>query len=184
LGFHKDVFIYEGDCNTVLSESVFPRVRYEDYRRGLCVLDPYGLHLDWKVIEAAGHLKTIDMFLNFPVADMNRNALWRNPDSVPPEQAARMTTFWGDESWRKAAYAKTTNLFGEEHIEKEPNRVVAEAFRERLRKVAGFEKVPEPMPMRNRNNAIVYYLFFASQKGTAGNIVLDIFRKYRERGGR
>lgn len=123
------------------------------------------------------------MFLNFPVADMNRNALWRNPENVPPEQAARMTAFWGDESWRRIAYATTLDLFGHAHLEKEPNRVVAEAFRQRLKDVAGFNRVPEPMPMRNRNNAIVYYLFFASQKDTAENIVLDIFRKYRERGG-
>jgi hypothetical protein len=36
--------------------------------------------------------------------------------------------------------------------------------------------------MRNSNGAVVYYLFFASQKDTAENIVLDIFKKYRARG--
>ena len=35
------------------------------------------------------------------------------------------------------------------------------AFRERLNKAAGFEFVPEPMPMTNRRNAVIYYLFFA-----------------------
>src|SRR5579863_8811302 len=166
----RDVFIYEGDCNHVLLEKVFPRVKYEDYRRGLCILDPYGLDLHWKVIEAAGQMKTIDMFLNFPVADMNRNVLWHEPDKVTPEQAARMTAYWGDESWREIVYTTTRNLFG--FPEKEPNKVVAEAFRERLMRVAGFKRVPEPVPMRNSNNAIVYYLFFASQKDTAENIVL------------
>ncbi len=48
----------------------------------------------------------------------------------------------------------------------------------------GFERVPDPLPMRNSKGAIVYYLFFASQKDTAEHIVLDIFRKYEERGGR
>jgi three-Cys-motif partner protein len=180
VGPRKDVFIYEGDCNPLLVEKIFPRVRYEDYRRGLCILDPYGLHLDWKVIETAGQMKTIDMFLNFPVADMNRNVLWHEPEKVTPEQVERMTAFWGDESWRKIAYSTTRNLFG--FPEKEPNRVVAEAFRERLKRVAGFKRAPEPMPMRNSNNAVVYYLFFASQKDTAENIVLDIFKKYRDRG--
>ena len=72
----------EGDCNQILLENVFPRVRYEDYRRGLCILDPYGLDLDWNVISRAGQMKTIDLFLNFPVADMNRNVLWRDPERV------------------------------------------------------------------------------------------------------
>jgi len=35
--------------------------------------------------------------------------------------------------------------------------------------------------MRNRN-AIVYYLFFASQVDVAEKIVVDIFNKYRNRG--
>jgi three-Cys-motif partner protein len=184
VGPRKDVFIYEGDCNPLLVEKIFPRVRYEDYRRGLCILDPYGLHLDWKVVETAGQMRTIDMFLNFPVADMNRNVLWHQPDRVPPEQAARMTAYWGDESWQKIAYARNLNLFGDEYLKKEPNKVVAEAFRERLRRVAGFKRVPEPLPMRNSNDAIVYYLFFASQKDTAEGIVLDIFNKYRDPGAR
>src|ERR1700730_12001701 len=37
-----NVFSYQADCNTILLEKVFPRVKYENYRRGLCILDPYG----------------------------------------------------------------------------------------------------------------------------------------------
>jgi three-Cys-motif partner protein len=31
----NDVFIYEGNCNQILLEKVFPRVRYEEYRTGV-----------------------------------------------------------------------------------------------------------------------------------------------------
>jgi hypothetical protein len=48
--------------------------------------------------------------------------------------------------------------------------------------VAGFKHVPEPLPMRNTKGATVYYLFFASHKPTAENIVIDIFNRYRQRG--
>jgi len=44
-----------------------------------------------------------------------------------------------------------------------------------LRKIAGFKKVPEPLAMRNSRGSTVYYLFFASQKGTAEDIVKYIF---------
>ena len=54
-----------------------------------------------------------------------------------------------------------------------------EAFRERLKKAAGFRFVPDPLPMRNSNKAVVYYLFFASQKPVAEEIIHDIFAKYR-----
>jgi three-Cys-motif partner protein len=120
------------------------------------------------------------MFLNFPVMDMNRNVLWRNPDKVSAERGARMTAYWGDESWKQAAYTTTQSLFGEP--EKESNESVAAAFGQRLMITAGFKRVPDPLPMRNSRGAIVYYLFFASQVEVAENIVKDIFRKYRNRG--
>ncbi len=180
IGARSDVSIYQGDCNQILVDKVFPRALYKDYRRGLCVLDPYGLQLDWKVILAAGQMKTLDVFLNFPVADINRNVLRRDPETVEDLQKARLNAFWGDDSWRKIAYRTDTMLFGEP--EKQSNEVVAEAFRARLKNVAGFSRVPKPLPMRNTKGAIVYYLFFASQKDTAEHIVLDIFRKYEKRG--
>ena len=181
VGARSDVKVYEGDCNRILLDDVFPKVLFENYRRGLCLLDPYGLHLNWEVIKKAGEMKSIDMFLNFPVADMNRNVLWRNPDAVDAEDVGRMTAFWGDESWRETAYSTDRNLYG--YPEKEDNETVAEGFRKRLQKVAGFKHVPRPLPMRNSKGAIVYYLFFASQKPVASDIVEDIFCKYRQEGG-
>ncbi len=175
-----DVQVYEGDCNRILEREVFPRCRYEDFSRALCLLDPYGLHLNWSVMAAAGRMKTIDIFLNFPIMDMNMNVLWRDPDKVQPDQARRMDAFWGDDSWRKAAYSTDHNLFG--FLEKTDNNVIAEAFGARLKDVAGFRYVPAPMPMRNTKGAVVYYLFFASPNKTGGKIVEDIFKKYRNRG--
>lgn len=173
----SDVHIEAGDCNQVLVKKIFPTLGYKTYRRALCLLDPYGLQLDWSVIFQAGQLGTVDMFLNFPVMDMNRNVLWRNPDKVPPKRLERMNAYWGDSSWQNVAYSSQWNLFGER--EKESNEAVVEGFRQRLIQVAGFKRVPEPLPMRNKKNAVVYYLFFASQVEVADKIVRDIFKKYR-----
>jgi len=175
-----NVHLYHGDCNEILLNTVFPGVKWEDYRRALCLLDPYGLHLNWEVIEKAGEMGSIEIFLNFPIADMNRNVLRRDPGNVDPGQIARMNAYWGDDSWRKAAYTTTRNLFDLE--EKESNDTVAKAFQVRLREAGGFAYVPDPMPMRNSTGATVYYLFFASQKPVAQKIVSDIFGKYRNRG--
>lgn len=173
--------VYNDDCNVVLKRDIFPQIRYDEYRRGLCVLDPYGLHLDWEVIRAAAETRTVEIFLNFPVADMNRNVLWRNIEGVDPEDIVRMNAYWGDESWREVAYRSIPGLFGPME-EKTDNQTVAEGFRKRLIEVAGFKHVPEPIPMRNSNNAVVYYLFFASQNATGGKIARDIFKNYRNFG--
>ena len=63
-----DVTLHEGTGSRVLIEEILPRVRQEDYRRALCVLDPGGPALDWRAIEMAGRLKTIDLFVAFSVA--------------------------------------------------------------------------------------------------------------------
>lgn len=42
------------------------------------------LHLDWQVIQTAGNMRSIEIFLNFPIMDMNRNALWHNSDQPSP----------------------------------------------------------------------------------------------------
>lgn len=180
-GNKNNVHIYTGDATRHLLTDVLPPITYENYKRALCLLDPYGLHLDWSAILQAGKSRAIDMFLNFPVMDMNRNAIWKNPGSVPRDGLERMTKFWGDDSWKQVAYAESpqTDLFGPAEMVKQSNEAIVAAFRERLKKIAGFQSVVEPLPMRNSTNAVVYYLFFASQKSVAEKIISEIFAKYR-----
>jgi len=47
--------------------------------------------------------------------------------------------------------------------------------------VAGFAYVPEPLPMKNKMQAVIHYLFLASPKAVAADIIEDIFAKYRGR---
>jgi three-Cys-motif partner protein len=177
----KDVFVREGDCNRVLLDEVFPRCRYKDYRRALCLLDPYKIDVDWEVLQTAGGMGSIEIFYNFMIMDANMNVFWRNPEKVKDTQIARMDRAWGDRSWREAVYRNQPGLFGDIE-EKAGNRNVAEAFRKRLKEVAGFKYVPEPAPMRNSKGAVIYYVFFASPNETGGNIVQGILDKYRRMG--
>ncbi|MCS6954571.1 MAG: three-Cys-motif partner protein TcmP [Bryobacteraceae bacterium] len=179
-GNRPDVFTYESDCNEILPEEIFPRAMYSNYARALCLLDPYNIDLAWEVVKAAGQMRSIEIFLNFMIMDANMNVLRHDPEKADPRQVARMNRFWGDDSWRTAAYDTSGNLFGWE--EKGTNEQLVQAYRERLLQVAGFGYVPEPLPMRNSKGATVYYLFFASRKATGEKIVEDIFAKYRDRG--
>jgi len=180
-GQRTNVEIYPEDANEVLLKKVFPRCLYSDYHRALCLLDPYSLCVDWKVIETAGRMKSIEIFFNFMIMDINMNVLLRNPEKVSGAQIERMDRAWGDHSWRNIAYEKVPTLFGDSEV-KLGNESIADAFRERLNKVAGFKFVPLPMPMRNNQGAIVYYLYFASPNKTGARIVNSIFNKYKDRG--
>jgi three-Cys-motif partner protein len=184
----RNVTIHHGDCNEILLKTVLPKYRREDYRRALCFLDPYSLQLDWKVLKMAGEMQSVEIFLNFPIHDMNRNA--KNPciDDVKPSSRARMTKFWGDESWHTAMFEPSKQasllpgLFGEEatpELEKLDQPSFVAAFQQRLRDAAGFGFVPNPVPMRNSIGAVVYYLFFASNNEKGGKIANDVMRNYR-----
>lgn len=118
VGTRPNVHIYEGDSN-------------EDYRRALCLLDPYGLDLRWEVIREAGHMRSMEIFLNFPIHDMNRNVFLLDTTKMDDRQIARMDAFWGDRSWRPIMYATQEHLFGTEEIKIGTNDDIAAAFRER-----------------------------------------------------
>ncbi len=182
-GRRPDVFTYSEDCNEVLLDRVFPRAKYDEYKRALCLLDPYNIDLRWEVIEAAGESESIEIFMNFMIMDINRNALRRNPDKSIVSKVAQMTRLWGDDSWKDAGYDQVPTLFEGPVPEKVSNERFAEAFRQRLERKAGFKYVPKPMPMKTKNNSVIYYLYFASQKEAGMDIVNDIFNKYRIKQG-
>jgi three-Cys-motif partner protein len=89
-----------------------------------------------------------------------------------------MTKFWCDDSWRAASYKTEPGLFGPME-EKTSNETIIAAYRKRLKEIAGFKFVPEPLPMCNSCGAVVYYLFFASHNSVGNSIAEYIFKKYR-----
>lgn len=182
-GDRPDVFTYSEDCNKVLMEKVFPRAKFKDYNRALCLLDPYNIDLRWDVIEAAGKEGSIEIFLNFMVMDINRNAMRRNPSKSVKSKVEQMSRLWGDDSWLDAGYDQVPTLFDYSVPVKVSNERFAEAFRQRLIKQAGFKYVPKLMPMTTKTNAVIYYLYFASQKEAGMDIVNDIFNQYRAKQG-
>jgi hypothetical protein len=63
--------------------------------------------LEWEVIYRAGQSRAVDLFLNFPVMDMNRNAIWKSQEKAPAGGVERMTRYWGNDSWKDVAYAES-----------------------------------------------------------------------------
>ena len=94
-----------------------------------------------------------------------------------------MTKLCGDDEWLDVGYDKRKTLFGDITPVKVSNERIAEWFRERLIDKAGFKYVPKPMPMKTKNNSVIYYLYFAGHKSSASEIVTDIFEKYRQKQG-
>lgn len=178
-GNDERVEIEPGDCNEVLQKKVAPTLSYESYWRGICVLDPYGIHgkpLRWSTIRQLADLGTLDIFLNFPLMDINRNTLRKQLASAQAADVAAFTEFCGTEDWKDLMYQP--DLFGE--LGKiGSNRTLAEWFQARIKTAAGFKFVPKPILMQNSRGGKLYFLFFASHQSVAETVILDIFKKYR-----
>jgi three-Cys-motif partner protein len=173
----RNAIVHEGDYRTVLPP-LLDRCNYEDRARGLCLLDPYGLSVDYALLRQIARMGTIEIFFNFMLVSANRNVLWRiDPDKISTARGAMMTRVWGNDTWSETLYDRQETLFGDLRVKASNERVIS-AYRQRLLD-AGFKYVPEPIPMRNSTNAAIYYLFFCSPKAVAANIVEDIFRRYR-----
>ncbi len=168
-----DAQVICADANMVLPSEIFPQVRYDEYKRALCFLDPYKMLLDWQVLKAAASTRAIEVFIHFPTVDVQRNALRHDRSKVRADDRARMTAMWGDASWESIAYANIAGLFGPIE-ERQPIDKLIEEFRMRLKKLAGFKFVSKALPMLNRKNGIVYHLIFATQNETAVKIATEI----------
>jgi len=184
-GDRTNINIYQEDCNEVLVKKILSMLQYESKKRALCILDPYGLHLQWETIMTAAKLKTTEIFLNFPLMDMNRNVLHKDLLSADADQIERMNKFCGTDEWQEILYKKDKqmDLFGDPDRIKivNSNIKLGEWFKkERLQKTAGFKFVPEPMLMRNSKGGPLFFLFFASHNETGKKIVTDIFNKHRK----
>lgn len=173
------IHFYIGDANVRVTQEILPHFQYNSFKRALCILDPYGVDIEWTTIAAIGQAKTMDVYLNFPLMDINRNAARKVIELSDPNQGEKLTRIWGDDSWKGLAYTVQERLFDEPRLVKiKGNETLKSGFMDRLKSKAGFSYIPEPILMTNQQGGPLYFLFFASHKPVAQAIAQDIFRKW------
>lgn len=178
-----NVTILCGDSNKLLLNKVFPNIRYDEYQRGLCFLDPYKINVHWEVVRTAAEMKSIELFIHFSVHAMNRSVLSKSgPNEASKMAIDALDLFWGDDTWREIAYKDQQQSLFQVEKTKVTNHDLALAYQRRLKNVAGFKFVPDPIPLKNSSGSTIFYLFFASHKAVAGDIVKSIFHKYSSKG--
>ena len=151
--------------------------------RAVVFLDPYGMQVDWEIIEAIGRTQAIDLWLLFPLGVAVNRLLTK---SAPPPQkwADALTRIFGTDEWQQAFYPrkKQLTLFGEEEVmaKQADFESIGKFFLQRLQSV--FTAVaPNPFILTNSKNNPLYWLYFASGNPngapTAVKIAQDILGK-------
>jgi len=179
---NRDIRIFQEDCNRVITTEITPRIRYENFNRGLIFLDPFSMNTEWTTIEQIAETKALEIFMNIPVMALNRTALPNDPYALTESQIERMNRFWGSSEWRGDIYEVVPTLFGtvEMKIHNTTGRRLGQLFKKRLEQV--FEHVTDPLVMTNSRNAPLYCLIVAGPHPLGAEIAQDIFLRYERLG--
>jgi three-Cys-motif partner protein len=147
-------------------------------KRAVVFLDPFGMQVEWSLLETLANTHAIDLWLLVPLG-MGASRLMTR-DGLPPEEwADKLTRFFGNEDWKGFYRSKPQqSLFneGEEEVEKNIGHDgLRDYFVERLKTI--FAGVAEnPLTQRNTKNSPMFLLCFATAnpKPSVRNASLNI----------
>lgn len=173
-----EIEIINDDCNKVLLDLI-PILNYKFYRRAFVFLDPFGMSLEWDIIQKLASTKTIEIFLNLPLMAMNRDYLINNHNNLTQKKIEKMNNFWGSSDWQDF-YLEVPTLFGtKQKIKKDIDpKKISDSFIKRLKTIFPF--VSSPLIMRNSTNAPLYCLIFAGHNEKGGKIAENIFGRFEK----
>lgn len=151
--------------------------------RILAFVDPYGMSVNWKSIEALRGLG-VDLWILVPTG-MGVNRLLKNDFKISEAWLLKLEKFIGlsrEEILDFFYKQKSVNtLFGAETmVEKEKDAIekAGELYKRRLNGV--FKFVSEPFRMKNSTGTIMYHFMMASNNPAALKIANDIIKpKYK-----
>lgn len=167
------VDIQQGNANIKIQE-----LCAKDWRstRAVLFLDPYGMQVEWKTIEAIAQTKAIDLWLLFPLG-IGVNRLLPKSGDVPHSWRHRLNLLLGTTNWYDEFYTveTTPTLFGDdrERVVKATMETIGRYFTNRLKSIfAGVAE--EPGVLRNSANNPLYLLCFAVGNERGKDIALRI----------
>lgn len=168
-----DIIVTEADANQEIQ-----RLCQMDWRqrRAVLFLDPYGMQVEWKTIEAVAQTRAIDLWLLFPLGIGVNRLLTRSGD-IPASWRQRLDRLLGAPDWYDEFYRveATPTLFGatEERVIKASVETIGSYFNQRLKTI--FPGVAEaPAVLRNSANCPLYLFCFAAGNERGAQVALRI----------
>lgn len=158
----KDIRIVNADANSYLYELC---TEYNwDNNRAVLFLDPFGMQVEWKTIEAIAKTKAIDLWILFPLG-IGVNRLLKRDGNIILSLKNKLDRIFGTPSWYVEFYKSgiQSDLFGNhEEIKKDVSfDKISGFFIKRLKTV--FAGVAEnPLKLLNSKNNPLFLLCFAS----------------------
>lgn len=144
------VVVVEGDCNESIDQitSGIP-----DHGLNIALVDPFALRaLKFSTLERLAAFKRMDLVIHFPTADIKRN-LAQNENTKQWLDEALGTTAW------RSKMASSTDV-----------AVLIDVLKEQLGGLGYQSRGVRSEPIKNNQNATLYYLVYASKSGRGDQI--------------
>jgi len=155
-------------------------------KRAVLFLDPFGMQVEWSLLEAISQTHAIDIWLLFPIG-MGVNRMLTRSQLPPKSWADRLTKTLGNKDWQEKFYPSVVDmtLFGdvETQSKKTSFASIAEYFVTRLNTLFPDGVADNPVLLRNSRNTPLYLLCFAtsnkkdSVRKAALRIASDILKR-------
>ena len=167
------IAVEEGDCGQILRNWMSGK-RWKNLR-GVVFLDPFGMQVEWEIIEKIATTKALEIILNFPVG-MAIQRLLKNSGEFSDSERRKLSNYFGTEEWYEVLYSTQLDLVGE-HKQKveESGEVLLNWYQKRLKSV--FKCVSAPRAIYNTSNKLLYYLIFAGHNETGLKIASDLLKQ-------
>ena len=180
---NRNIEIVTQDANTYIQNWCSQMGAFD---RAVVFLDPFGLQVEWKTIQAIAETGKIDCWLLIPLGVGLLRMLPHN-NMISEQNQQILTRFFGTEEWQERFYQRSEALvlpfeedvFRQDEYYRVDKSQIAQFIIERLRLVFPSEGViKEPLVLRNSKNNPIYLFAFAAAnpKGapTAVKIAGDI----------
>jgi len=167
-----------GDANRELQ--AWCRERNWKKERAVVFLDPYGMQVEWRTVQALAATKAVDLWYLFPLG-VGVSRLLTHKGDIDEGWQNRLDLLFGTTEWRTEFYKveRTQSLFGDDQEELRrdaPIKKIEAFIHNRL--AGSFEAVAKGKVLRNSRSSPLYLLCFAAANkrgaATALKIAQDI----------
>jgi three-Cys-motif partner protein len=174
----KKIEVREGDANEQI-QNLCASMNWRQCRAVL-FLDPFGMQVDWKTMEAIAATKAIDTWILFPLGIGVNRLLTRDYKDIQPKWKDRLDRMFGTIEWKDQFYRKQKtlgDLFSQSQADAELKSAkiqsIGDFYHSRLKMI--FSCVaPNPTILRNSTNSPIFQLHFAAGNPRGGQIALRI----------
>ena len=155
----RDIRIENADANGFL-RNLQPEPDWNQWR-GVLFLDPFATEVEWSTIERIAGFNALDTWILFPTFAIARMLpKSKRPDDIDPKWVDRLTTVFGDDSWR-GLYREKQTLFGDVEYERTPGvDGLLDIYKNKLAQAFGNRFLRQSRTLKNSKNAPLFEFLF------------------------